>query len=61
MRVMSKHITAPPMPLIKRRLWLQTRQVDIEQVIKRFENAKQDIPEEWREELELLKIEIDQC
>ena len=56
---MSEHITAAPMPLISRKLWLQTRLVDIEQAIVRFDLADIAIPECWREELEMLKIEID--
>ena len=54
----NAQIKVEPVGLVSRKLWLQTRQVDIEQAIKRFEDADNAIPECWREELEVLKLEI---
>ena len=56
---MSEQIKKPPIGLIPRKLWLEVRLVDIKQAIDRYTEAGQDIPEAWREESELLKIEID--
>ena len=52
-------ITKPPIGLIPHKFWMQTRQVDIQQAIKRFEDTDNAIPECWREELEALKLEIE--
>ena len=55
----NAQIKVDPQGLVSHKLWMQTRQVDIEQAIKRFEDADNEIPECWREELEALKVEID--
>ena len=55
-------ITKPPIGLIPHKFWMQTRQVDIQQAIARYEHkdVNKPVPECWREELEMLKLEIDQ-
>ena len=55
----NAQIKVDPQGLVGRKLWLQTRQVDIQQAIKRFDWASRAIPECWREELEALKLEIE--
>ncbi len=54
-------IVPEPMPLICHKLWMQTRLVDINQAIARYEHkdVNKPVPECWREELEALKIEIE--
>ncbi len=56
---MNVQIKKPPIGLIPRKLWLETRIVDIRQATERFNDAKEDIPTAWQEEAELLKIEIE--
>ena len=48
-----------PQGLTSRKLWLQTRLIDIRQVTTRFVDHGKDVPEAWSEELELLIIEIE--
>ena len=56
---MSKHMKPEPQGLTSHKLWMQTRLVDIKQAIERYEEAGHAIPECWREELEMLKLEIE--
>ena len=55
----NTQIKPEPQGLISRKLWLQTRQVDIEQAIVRWDLSAKAIPEAWREELKALKLEIE--
>ena len=55
----NAQVTPKPVPLMSHAIWMALRQVNIEQAIKRFEDAKTAIPECWREELEALKLEIE--
>ena len=52
-------IKPEPVGLMEHKLWMDLRQVNIEQAIKRFEDADNAIPDCWREELEALKVEIE--
>ena len=55
----NAQIKVEPAGLISRRLWLQTRLIDIRQVTARYVDHGKDVPEAWSEELELLVIEIE--
>lgn len=48
-----------PQGLISHKLWMQTRLVDIRQAIERYRLAGKEIPMAWRDEQELLIIEIE--
>ena len=52
-------IVAKPVPLMPHAIWMDLRQVNIEQAIKRFEDADEAVPECWRSELANLKDEIE--
>ena len=57
----NKQITPEPQGLTSHKLWMQTRLVDINQAIARYEHkdVNKPVPECWREELEALKLEIE--
>ena len=57
----NAQIKVEPVGLVSHKLWMQTRQVDIQQAIARYEHkdVNKAVPECWREELEALKLEIE--
>ena len=48
-----------PQGLISRKLWLQTRLIDIRQATERYTAARKVIPSAWVDEALMLKLEIE--
>jgi hypothetical protein len=46
----------PPLGLIPKWLWLEKRKADVESAIKRYSDAKMNIPSSWVNELKEIEI-----